>query len=563
MKLLRSTAEATLRRWFETGISYNLMLGSGANREGLDEFEMSLNHIDPTRRIYAASLINQAYLPSVDIGETMVKLQPLLGQDVGRVIGNLYCTTHNYPHWSWELLTSAKRSILSPKNMLSAYYVVRKKLDMTRSFESEIELVHPTLKALCDLEWKRKLTSHLVSFYDVHHTDGSTSCRLYAHGYFKEKHDGVHRHILEIAHEHSLGNDPLDKVQFALLNGKKYSQWDSSLQAIFCYCEGVTPQNFVKRSRDVVPRKYLYTVRDANPINNQLEQLSKRYSALTRFIRPLDSDYSQNNTNHPLNHLNPELVRKMILSHYIMFYLSMLHHLSWSVELRDCRDALKKRFPKCDDFQKLWLNLNIDDSRGDVICDAPLYERILKLFESDPIGLPRWVYGHDFIPEPLELLEGYFGTVKQQDVRHLDCLNRKHFNIALIIPQCLKIDTSAWLKPPVMLRLGEPLIIHGSSDLQLSERLRLAGLVKSNEYVYQTLTENLTMSLESLERLLMGICYHWHIGMHDDISLSRFHKHLSQYSVPEVSPRTLSSRKNLAQNWLEQWPDVSLFHRFL
>ncbi|MBP2700053.1 hypothetical protein [Photobacterium lucens] len=561
MKLLCSTAEATLRRWFETGISYNLMLGREEDREGLDEFEISLNHIDATRRIYASSLINQAYLPSVDIGEIILKLQPLLGRDTGKVVGNLYCITHNAPHWSWELLTNSKRTILSPENMLNAYYIVRKQLDMNRSFDNEIDVIHPTLKALCDLERKRKLTSHLVSFYDKHNSDGSTSCRLYAHGYFKEKHEGVHRHILEIARELSLGNDPLDKAQFALLNGKKYSQWDSTLQAILCYCKRITPQNFVKHSRDMVPREYLYTVRDANPIKNQLDQLFKRQSALIRFIRPLDSDYSQNNTHDPFSHLDSGLVRKMVLSHYIMFYLSRLHHLSWSMELRECRDALKKCFPKRDDFQKAWSHIN--GSRGNLVCDISLYERILQLFKSDPIGLPYWAYETDVIPEPLTLLEEYFGTVNQLDERYLDRLNRKHFNIALNIPKLLKIDTSAWLKPPVMLRLGEPLIIHGFSELPLSERLRLAGLVKSKEYVYQTLTENLTMSLESLERLLMGICYHWHIRMNDDISLSRFHKHLSQYSVPEVSPRTLSNRSNLAKKWLKQWPDLGLFHRCL
>jgi hypothetical protein len=561
VRLKKSAAEKELIRWFETGISYNLILGSYSSRVGLDEFELSLNNIDPIKRIYAASLINKAFLPNVNVLEIMSSLQDL-GSGAETVIGPLYRTILNYPNWSWELLTNTKRSVLSPKNMLKAYYTVRQILDKSRSDDCDIDITNPTLRALSDLECNRKLTSKLVSINDIVNSDGTSSCRLHAHGLFKERHEGVHRHIIEVAHELSLGKDPLDKVKFAMLSRKKYSQWASILQAIFCYCEGMTPQNFIKNSRDWVPREYLNEVCDANIISHQLSQLLNRQKALKVFIHPNDDDYSQSRNYDPIEQLDPLLVRKMVLCHYTMFYLTMLHYESWSISLRECRNTFKKRYHQRD-LKNKWFEFNTLFLKGSDLNGDLLYKQIHDLFKLDPIGLPLWAHAPDLIPEPLELLKEYFGNKGQEDSQHLVSLNEKHATIALLIPKLLKIDISAWLKPPVMIQEGEPLIIYSHSDLQLSERLHLAGLVKSNGYVYKTLADNLTMKLESLEHLLMGVCYLWHVKMNGKISLSSFQKELSHYAVGEISSRSLGKRKDAAQKWLKQWPEVSLFDQLL
>ncbi|TMS64260.1 MULTISPECIES: hypothetical protein [Pseudoalteromonas] len=292
MRLKKREAEIELMKWFETGISYNLILGEYSSRVSLDEFALSLDNITPTERIYAASLINKAFLPDSNSLEIMLYLCNL-GVGAKSVVRVLTLTISKYPNWPWELLTNEMRSVLSPRNMLKSYYTVRQILDKCRSDDCDIDITEPTLRALRDLERHRKLTSKLVSINDTVHQDGTSSCQLHAHGLFKKSHEGVQRHIIEVAYELSLGKDPLDKVKFAMLSRKKYSQWASILQAILCYCENIHPQNFIKNSRDWVPREYLNEVCDANVITHQRNHLSNRQKALKVFIHPSDDDFSQ------------------------------------------------------------------------------------------------------------------------------------------------------------------------------------------------------------------------------------------------------------------------------
>lgn len=557
MKLKRNLVDESLHRWFEIGISYNLMLGVESNRKELNDFECLLNKIDPIHRIQTASLINQAFFPHVNVTEIMLKLLQL-NPAYNNLSNSLYCIVYNWPHWSWELLINEKRSILSAENILKAYYDVRKTLDMTSSNESEIHITNPTLIALYDIDKKRKLTSKIVSFRDYKQDNRNSICCVYAHNYFKNNHTGIHQHILNIANDLSMGKDPLDKTQFKLLNKKKYTQWSSILQALFCYCAEIKPQSFINNCRNIVPREYLYTANDSNSIKNQLPKLNKRQGILNRFIRPLEVNYSNKRENPPLNYIEPHLVKKMILCHFIMFYMTALKELQWSKTLMKYRSDLKSQLSKSD-FDNVWFYL----ITGDKFIENSSYHNIKRLFESDPIGLPPWAYNYDVIPEPLDLLEKYFGDINH-DNDYFNILNEKYFHIALIIPLEIKIDLSAWLKSSVWLRTGNPLTIYGPSKLQLSERLHLAGLIQSNQYLYQTLAENLTtINFECLGNILMGICYLWHSCFNKKVSLSKYHEYLSQYSLPEISIRTLTKRKNIAANLLDHWPNVNLLKKHL
>ena len=207
MRLKKREAEIELMKWFETGISYNLILGEYSSRVSLDEFALSLDNITPTERIYAASLINKAFLPDSNSLEIMLYLCNL-GVGAKSVVRVLTLTISKYPNWPWELLTNEMRSVLSPRNMLKSYYTVRQILDKCRSDDCDIDITEPTLRALRDLERHRKLTSKLVSINDTVHQDGTSSCQLHAHGLFKKSHEGVQRHIIEVAYELSLGKDP-------------------------------------------------------------------------------------------------------------------------------------------------------------------------------------------------------------------------------------------------------------------------------------------------------------------------------------------------------------------
>lgn len=92
------------------------------------------------------------------------------------------------------------------------------------------------------------------------------------------------------------------------------------------------------------------------------------------------------------------------------------------------------------------------------------------------------------------------------------------------------------------------------------KRLHLAGLVKSNEYVYETLTDNLeSIDINDLEDLLQGVCCLWYLKLNEVKYLPKFHTLLSRCLPLEIDVRTLRKRKDIAQDWLNQWPNVSLF----
>ena len=180
----RSLVERRLRKLFESGISYNLLLGSLSNRKELDDFEIRLNEVDPIQRAYVASLINSSFSPEVDSFEVVAKLSSLEDKGSRDISPYLYCLTLNWPNLPWELLTSAKRSLLSPATILQTYYDIRTKLDSNSLDSIEETMVNPTLIALDELE--KKLTSQIVSIKDFLREDGSSHCRLFSHRRFKK-----------------------------------------------------------------------------------------------------------------------------------------------------------------------------------------------------------------------------------------------------------------------------------------------------------------------------------------------------------------------------------------
>ena len=95
--------------------------------------------------------------------------------------------------------------------------------------------------------------------------------------------------------------------------------------------------------------------------------------------------------------------------------------------------------------------------------------------------------------------------------------------------------------------------------MKQEERLSLASLLCTNQYTEQTLKDNLTMDAKSLRDTLLGISYLWHNTMIEKVSQSRFLDILTDYSWDQISEATLRKRIKNAQNWLERWPDVSLF----
>lgn len=548
----RSLVEGRLRKLFESGISYNLLLGRLSNRTELDDFEIRLNEVDPTHRAYVASLINSAFFPEVDSFEVFAKLSSLADKGSKDIAPYLYCLTLNWPNLSWELLTSAKRSLLSPAAILQTYYDIRMKLDSNSLDSIEATMVSPTLIALDELE--KKLTSQIVSIKDFLREDGSSHCRLFSHRRFKESHDGVHRHLLEIAHEISMGRDPLDKVQFPLLDNKNFSQWGKVLNALLCYLEDMSPQDFVKASPKYVPRGYLETTREAKNIEPYIVLLLKRQRALLRFCRPNDDDYSQGKIQSLEEQLEPLLASKMILCHHIMLYLSLLKHDEWTINLKKTLDNLKVNSHP----NKLQKN---SEKYNDLISRS--IEGLGKeyLVEENPVGLPLIYYTTaNSTLDPMSLLEEFYSVKTNTNADLINEFVKKHGTFSLIIPQTMRFDTSTWLKPPVMLRLGEPLIIECNHRLELPKRLHLAGLVKSNEYVYETLIDNLeSIEINDLEGLLQGVCCLWYLKLNEVKSLPKFHTLLSKCLPIEIDVRTLRKRKNIAQEWLNQWPNVNLF----
>ncbi len=572
LKLKPSIADDLLRKCFEAGISYNLLLGTFVDREKkeINNFERSLDDIHLFDRPHAYTLLNQAFNPRAEVEYTIARLNFEL-QCPGSLGAYLYCVVKNYPHWPLELFTRAKRSALEPKNILRAYYAVRTMLEKHRQHDHEMVITDPTLIALYELEKKRKLTSHLVSVDEQPIQNGITSFVIHSHGLFSyrsnEQHHSnerwlgqEHRHILEVARELEMGRDPLDKVRYALLNGQRVSQWSSTLLALCCYCENISAQSFCKNHLDRVPRRYHSDLRDVNLIKHQLKKFPQREKSLWQFLKPSPDDYFKSQKK-PFEQADPILIKKMVLCHFIMLYLTVLSHSSWSIRMRKCVEIFKKRHPH--EHQKKWVECMMTDTRNSP--DAPLLREVQKLFDSNPVGLYPWMWGSEF-PDPLALMTHYLGSKDKPSNEQLVKLNMFYKQLrlditALIIPQCLNIDTSPWFKKSVWVQMGKTCTFFGPSSLPLEERLSLASLLITNQYTVQTLKDNMLMETKQLEHLLLGICYLWHNTMIERISQSRFLDYLVTYSLGNMTEATLRKRIAIARKWLKQWPDVTLFER--
>ncbi|SHF37915.1 hypothetical protein SAMN02745753_01837 [Marinomonas polaris DSM 16579] len=568
-KLTLKTASANdlLRKCFEAGISYNLLLGTFDERDKkeLNNFEDAIKHIHLFHRPQVYTLLSKAFRPRMQLEFIMAHLAEL--NCPMSLIGYLHCVAKNFPHLPFELLTNPKRSLLEPQNILKAYYSVREALDKSRQHNSEITITDPTLLTLYELVIKKKLTSSLVAIDERPLDNGETAFVIHSHGMFDaprndrnlDQFGHEHRHIIEVARELEIGNNPLDKVKFPLLNCNKPSKWASTLHALCCYYEGISPTIFCNKHLDIVPRNYHNTLREPNLIANQLKKFQQRSKALWQLLKPSSGFYPkiQQNT---FDDGDPKLIKHMILRHLIMLYLTMLKHPSWSIKVRGCIETLQKLY-STDLLQKWDEHINLQ--RISTSSPCPLTD-IQLLFQSNPVGLhPLWWLSGE-LPDPLELM-GHYVNSSQLSNEQLTELNQRYRNtrldiVALMIPRSLKIDTSQLFKKSITLQLGNPCKFYGPSNLQLEERLYLASLLVTGQYTLQTLKDNQKLESRYLENVLIGVCYLWHNVMIKKISQEDFLDLLVQHSLDDMSTATLRKRIKLAQEWLKKWPNVNLFN---
>ncbi|ELA7280692.1 hypothetical protein Q9X95_004303, partial [Vibrio parahaemolyticus] len=382
--LEQNQAEDILRQWFESGIAYNLTLGTLDERKqrGLQAFGYALDSIPLLRRPYVYGLLDKAFNPRGHIEYAMAHL----ALETANLAGWAYCISMNYPHWPLELFTRAtKPSVLAPQNILRAYYLVRSELDKHPQKGDSIKITDSTLIALHNLVNNRQLTSNLVEVEEGTDQGGLIPFVIHSYDLFTNTNQEsfhtlgtTYQHFINIARDLSLEKDPLNRVKFSLLDGKKYPQWALTLHALCCQHNNSSSINHISSILNQIPRKYHSDIRNPKLIDHQLKKFPKREKALWQFLKPSPDEHFQYQEE-PIDKIEPTIMKKMVLCHFIMLYLSMLSNSTWSLEMRKCIYKLKKLYPN-EYINKL---SNCLYFKEECLLDKYLQEKIYKLFQTD------------------------------------------------------------------------------------------------------------------------------------------------------------------------------------
>lgn len=589
-----------LRSWFEAGIAYNLIMSAPLSkkitaseapikaREELLEFELVLTKsiaiLEPIRQVAVIAHLLQAFRLGRNFDINWIKLNELLPPGE-QLTGRLYCIWLNWPHWSWNLLSSATQKCLAPERLIDVYYELRKQLEMAdEDDELSLDTSHPTLQVLSALCQQRRLTADLIGYSYRHDSAGMAEVEMIGlERYYDANRSAVEEgrkakiqsHFMSMAADLARGTDPLERVPGSLLTGRHYSQWSAILHALYCLYHNKTAhefslEQFANDNEAIVPKLYRdQELKEPKKIEHYLSHLCKRADHLWFFFRPETSPFSMGTPCLPKNVLHllgEKKALQVMLSHWLMFYLSLLKHEEW---LGDMQRALRKGHGK---------RLLTDLLMGLRTPEPGLFEleaEMQRLSQDRPGKLPMFWFSEGLITEPLTLLKRANGVLnpKGERERRWDSEEWQALlqicdpEISLIIPQNLmqmQIDLSLWLKPGVIVQMpmnrnGSPLRVFHPNRLDAGTLLTLGAEVVSKGTLYGTLNEVQALPVKQLMKLLMGVAYYWHVAEYRHITIDGFLDILTLHSIPDVSNKTILKRIEMTKEWLSDWPNVGRF----
>ncbi|MBD1389508.1 hypothetical protein IC617_08715 [Neiella sp. HB171785] len=561
-RIKKEDYELMLRPWLEAGITYNLMLGDVAGQRELDDFEDKLKTLPDRKLNKVSELVVRAFLPSEDTAN-VIELVREQGEDCISIAEQLGHIVKCWPHWSWDLLSQNTRSLLSPCELLKAYYQIREQLDQ---YTSDVDITRPILAKLRWMTEYHLLTTNMVWWDHQPVTEGVTNHNIHAHDYFASDTPGIQRHILLIARKLSLGEDPLDDTKQPLLSNKGLTQWGKVLQTLVHRFYAHTRQTFDDTFDDLVPDEYHeLEYCDAKTIKRLSAALNKRERELRNFMKPAEKYFANSIQQDVRNQLERDIKEKTILAHYAMFYLSLLKHSAWTKQLIEFRDEFIGIYGK-NNIEQRWL-FDINS------CDSSMRHKKDILCASEPVGIPFSLYCPNITPCPIELLSDYFNYSQNTSNIESHEFSNRYFNCAMILPTTIKLDMSDWLNPSVILsrqkysdskvRVRQYVSLIARDEILLPDKIGVAANLVAQSSTFAKVVENHSMIRSNLVNLMIGISYHWYKLSEETASIAKFHKRLSKYRIPELDERTLRRRIGDAEEWLAQWPNVELFRKRL
>ena len=609
-----------LRSCFEIGISYNLIIGGPIKenvpachsekkyRQELLDFERGLldriSVLAPKKQVEAAVYLLRAFRLGHDFHTNTARLHLLLPADFPTA-PMLYCIRSNWPCWSWDLLCESTQKLLAPEKLIELYYKLRKTLQTTD--ELCFDSFNPTLKKLNELRHQKVLSASLIRYRYRIDPAGMAHVNLVGlERYIRNGHQGrnskqsyvqsgrrealeseekkIHFRLMKMAADLARGDDPLNKVPEPLLTKHKFTQWGKILLSVHCQYHNISANDFcnaqyARGSSHLVPKAYKdIELNDHKKIEYYYKHLYRRYGHLRDFFYPEHlhiSPDSEVKLLTVLKDLGEEKALQVILSHWLMLYLSILKHGKWLQDIQQLLSGFRQIRGERGALRELLMNI-----RNPYLVLSPellkLEMQIVELRDSNPTNLPMGWFADDLLPAPLSLLEKTSDIIisgrkvkswESQEWQHLlqSFTPEKTLHIPVML-NVMQINMSAWLRKMVMLREPDyikkrPLSVYSRDRIDAATMLEWGADLLAQKYSFtsSTLKQLRPLPLNELMALLMGVSHSWYEIEHGKLSVDGLLDVFSKSGIAVVSNKTLRKRIQEAKQLLDHWPNVSHF----
>jgi hypothetical protein len=563
--------ENELRPLFEGGIAYNLaLLECQFCMDEVDKLEQLIGVLETKKQKKVTNIIDKAFDPNISLAHVKNELFSEIGESCIPIYDCLVEVKSQCPPWPWHLFKKTTRESLHPDLLMSMYFKLRKEYNKAKQRNIEYtRSVKCTDFLTLLLEVRCLLTSMMVSLVDDGFVDSFYQCSIFCH-----QNNTSRAKAFRIALSQIRGEEPLTLVQHSALNNKMFNEWERTLVTLSCIASNKSNSEYLKDNLDNIPLTYQRPYLEPSILNHHRKHLEKCRKSLRRFYfskETLSDSYCKTDP------ITASTIVKTVMINYAMLYTFMIIHSEFFIELQQfakrVENQMKSKYElsiflnaisnlaQLKDPPHSW-SVKLDDTKWAEIVQQELTS-LQSLFNHE-IPISHWGYFllDQMIPPPQKLLKefvkvrdnnkGKFELLKHDDIKDFESKVNKE--MAYMMLNLLKPLSSKLLPPLVMVRKNHPFGLLDQHQLSLEIKLKLGLSIEQGTYNNELFLENDIIGFENLEKLHMGLAYHYQNSFNKPrMSMNDFASILDAcYAIP-INDKKFKDGKKLAERILEKF----------